>query len=292
MSRFLLIGGTGFIGEHVRAGLSAIRGSEVFTVSRERAESRLDLTTAGQRELTDLLYETAPTAVINCVGVMRGTPIEMTQANVVATARLLAAVARAAPKARVVHVGSAAEYGAVLEGRPVTEDTPCRPVGTYGMTKLGGTELIRAAAEDGVDAVSLRVFNAVGPGASADSLAGRVVECLREGREVQVAGAHHVRDFVDVRDVADAIVAAATVRGPLPPVLNVGSGRATAVTDVVSTLIDLAAPGTPVVTDGPLDEKSGAVAWQCADVTAVSATLGWKPSFDLATSLTDLWTSC
>ncbi|WP_176955238.1 NAD-dependent epimerase/dehydratase family protein [Sinosporangium album] len=289
MSRYLLFGGTGFIGEHVRAGLTAIRDAEVVVVSRETMSRTMDLSSAGQRQLTDLLYETAPAAIVNCVGATTGDPLTMTQANVVAVGRLLTAVARAAPRSRVVHLGSAAEYGAVPEGLPIDETVECHPVSHYGMTKLAGTELVRAAAGDGMDAVSLRVFNPVGPGATLGTLAGRLVARLSEGGDVRIAGLHHSRDFVDVRDVADAVVAAATVRGGLPPVLNIGSGRATAVRDLVESLVAIAAPDTRVVADGEPDAKSAAVTWQCADVTAAAHTLGWKPSLDLSTSLADLW---
>ena len=66
--------------------------------------------------------------------------------------------------ARLVHLGSAAEYGRGPGRAPVREDEPARPVGPYGVTKLAGTRLVELARTAGLPAVVLRVFNPVGPG--------------------------------------------------------------------------------------------------------------------------------
>src|SRR5206468_1837433 len=80
-------------------------------------------------------------------------------------------------------------------------------------TKLAGTCLVRTARAAGLDAVVLRVFNAVGAGMPANTLPGRVAAqlrtALRGGGEVRLGSLDTVRDFVDIRDIADAALAAA-----------------------------------------------------------------------------------
>lgn len=273
----LLLAANGFIGGHVRTALAE---SEVVAVSRDR----IDLVTASHEELAELLYEVAPTAVVNCAGATTGDAVALAEANVVAVARLLCAIRSAAPTARLVHVGSAAEYGAVPMGPPITEDAPCHPVSDYGLTKLAATELMRAAE----GTVVLRLFNVIGPGAPPESLPMKLALNLREEGDLIVGGMEVYRDFVDVRDAAAAVALAALAEGPLPAVLNVGSGRATAVRDLVGTLVEIAGPGTRVLAGA---QGSPAVPWQCADVTAVEEALGWRPTTALRTSLTDLWAS-
>jgi nucleoside-diphosphate-sugar epimerase len=218
----------------------------------------------------------------------------MVSGNVVAVANLVAALASA--PVRLIHLGSAAEYGHVPAGNPVTESTDPRPVGPYGITKLAGTEIVRAARSD---AVVLRVFNPIGPGMPASTLAGRVAAGLRGGDgddgEVRVGSLAAHRDFVDVRDVADAILAAAGSPGPLPPVLNVGSGRATPLREVVTCLTEIAGPGRRIVEEATGGSaRSAEVSWQQADIGAIGRALGWAPATDLTTSLRDLWedTAC
>lgn len=287
--RLLLIGARGFIGRHVRTRAA---DCEVVTVSRSPGggDVCLDPATAGPEEVAGLIRAVAPDAVLNCGGATRGTAAELVTGNVVAVAGLVAGLTLAAPShpVRLVHLGSAAEYGSVPQGTPITESAEPRPVGPYGVTKLSGTELVRASR---LDTVVLRVFNPIGPGLPGSTLAGRIAVDLHAGAdEVRVGPLAAYRDFVDVRDVAGAILAAARARGPLPPVLNVGSGRATPLREVADRLAEHAGPGRKVAEDAAGGSaRSAGVAWQQAGIDAIGHALGWAPATDLATSLRDLW---
>ncbi|MFI6295678.1 NAD-dependent epimerase/dehydratase family protein [Nonomuraea sp. NPDC050790] len=276
-----MFGAAGFIGRHVRAALGE---RDVVAVPR----GRIDLAASGHAELTGLMYEVAPDVVINCAGATGGDPVTLARDNVVAVARLLATLAVAAPRAKYVQIGSSAEYGRVPMGPPITEDAACDPLGAYGLAKLAGTELVRAAAADGLDASVLRVFNVIGPGAPPDSLPAKLALALRDGGDLVVGGQDGYRDFVDVRDVAEAVASAAVADGPLPPVLNIGSGRATPVRELVSTLVEVARPGARVL---PGAGPSPAVPWQCADITRAAGSLSWRPRTTLRESLEALWSS-
>ena len=68
--------------------------------------------------------------------------------------------------ARLVHIGSAAEYGPGAIGQPVAETTPPRPLSPYGIAKLAATSssASRPGGRRGVaGSRGLRVFNALGP---------------------------------------------------------------------------------------------------------------------------------
>jgi nucleoside-diphosphate-sugar epimerase len=298
VSRVLLLGSTGFLGRHVRERLLAAPDVEVVTATHG-ADTRVDL--AGP-DAARILTELDPDVVINCAGVTSGDPAVMAAGNVIVPANLVEALQaldrRTARRHRLVHLGSAAEYGKVDDGVAVREDHPERPIGIYGVTKLAATRLVRAATLAGFDGVVLRVTNPVGPGAPPVSLAGRMVGEIRRasasGSDVTTGPLDDVRDFVDVRDVADAIVLAAT-RPPgapaPPPVLNVGSGIPTPVRAVVDGLVAASGftGGVRILRDG--SPRSAAVPWQQSDVRAIDVALGWRPVRDLDTSLRELWLS-
>ncbi|GAA0415901.1 hypothetical protein Acor_56680 [Acrocarpospora corrugata] len=280
----LLVGASGFVGRHVRERLRAVPGVELVVSGRSLGPARLDLAATALPELSGLLADVRPTAVVNCAGVIHGPAAELVAGNVTGVARLVRAMGDAVPGARLVQVGSAAEYGA--HAVPVREDAECRPLGEYGLTKLAGTELVRAAARDGQDAVVLRLFNPIGPGAPVTSVTGRLIAGLRAGGELRLGGTGDVRDFVDVRDAADAIVAAALAPGRLPPVLNLGTGRGVTVRELVTVMIEVADWRGHVVLD---DDGGSALPWSCADVAAIRAVLGWQAGTGLRDSLADAW---
>ncbi|MER7495000.1 NAD(P)-dependent oxidoreductase [Streptomyces pharetrae] len=289
----LVLGATGYLGGHIAEGLRALPGARVLVGGRSPgADVPVDLASARPRDLAAALAAAAPDAVVNCAGATGGDAVTLAEVNARGPAVLCAALREAAPEARLVHLGSAAEYGPGTPGRPVPESAATRPAGPYGATKLAGTVAVTAS---GLDAVVLRVGNPVGPGAPAAGLPGRVAGLLAgAGRDADAVlrlgdlSAH--RDFVDVRDVARAVRSAVTAPGPLPPVLNIGGGAAVPVRDLVRALARVAGFRGRVVEAGTGSARSAQVSWQCSDITAAGNALGWRPAHSLDDSLTALWT--
>ncbi|MEV4661870.1 NAD(P)-dependent oxidoreductase [Micromonospora echinofusca] len=287
MRRILVLGASGFLGTHVRRALEV----DGDLVCPTRAEC--DLTRCGTEELRALLTSVRPDAVVTCAGAVSGTAADLVLANTVVAARLVEAVAVAAPAARLVRLGSAAEYGPTPNGSSVSEDDPAEPVSDYGVSQAAATRLTELAARAGrVDAVVLRVFNPIGPGLPATTLLGRVAAQLSRptpGAELRTGPLDAHRDFVDVRDVAAAVRAA--VHAPALPVrvVNVGSGRAVGVRDAVRLLVETAGATVRLTEDRTPPTRSAAVDWIRADIRRARSTLGWAPRHDLADSIRTVW---
>jgi NDP-hexose 4-ketoreductase len=295
--RLMIIGASGFLGSHVwRRAVAA--GLEVCTAGRSELPASpshhlVDLATDDPEGIAALLTAAAPDVVVNCAGATAGNPDVLAAVNVTGTYALARAMLLADRPFRLVHLGSAAEYGYSEPGVPVTESAPPRPASVYGATKLAGTRLVQLAAAAGLNAVVLRVFNPVGPGAPEEGLPGRLAAELRRaltcGTEVRLGSLDAVRDFVDVRDVADAVLAAAA--GPVPPhpVLNIGSGQGVPVRALAKELLAISGCTVAIREDAPGSARSAGLMWQQADIARATAGLGWQPQRDLATSLGDLW---
>ncbi|EEP74390.1 NDP-hexose 4-ketoreductase [Micromonospora sp. ATCC 39149] len=284
----LVFGGSGFIGGHVRAALHP----HAALVCPGRRD--LDLVACGVDELGALLRACRPDAVVACTGRMDGRVDELVAANVSVTAKLVEAVAAHAPGARLVRIGSAGEYGPVPHGHAAAESDEARPVSEYGLTHLTATRLVElAAAARRVDGVTLRVFNPIGPGLSADTVLGRVATLLRRatppGGPVTVGPLSAHRDFVDVRDVAAAVVAAVRARRLPERVYNVASGRAVPVREAVRLMVEVAGFTGGVRENQPAPGRSAAVDWMCGDISRAARDLGWTPSYDLAESVKASW---
>ncbi len=299
--RVLLLGASGFLGRAVGDALDAdplvaavVRVGSHVSPGAPGGWVRHDLLSTSPDDLVALLRDTRPDVVVDCVGKLAGSEEAIVAANVVVPARLLDAVPVGAPGARLVVIGSAAEYGVVPRGTPVGEDAPTAPVGTYGITKLATTQLVRAAVTAGrIDGVVLRVFNPLGPDLPTENLIGRAAACLLEalGAAEDVVrlgplGAH--RDFVDVRDVATAVRTVALTGTAGETVLNVGSGVATSARHAVARLAGIAGFRGRIEESDPPPARSAAVDWIAADITRLRR-LGWRPQHDLDNSLRAVW---
>ncbi|MFG1806868.1 NAD-dependent epimerase/dehydratase family protein [Streptomyces sp. NPDC049040] len=304
MTRILLLGGGGFLGAPVAARLRALPGAAVLhagraarghgpdgghgTRGRPLPDLHVDLGTVPVDVLAGGLGALVPDVVVNCAGLTAGPASALASVNARGAAVLCEAMAAAVPAARLVHLGSAAEYGPAVPGTALAESAPARPAGVYGATKLAGT---LAVAGSRLDAVVLRVFNPVGAGAPGSGLPGRLAAAFRgappDGR-VRTGDLGAYRDFVDVTDVAEAVALAATAAGPLPPVLNVGSGAATLVRDLAAELAGLCGFTGRIEESGAGSERSAEVSWMRADISLTAATLGWQPVRSLHDALAAL----
>lgn len=295
----VVLGATGFLGRHIAdafeaAGDGVLRVSRTAPAGAAKRRAALDLTAATTDDLTAFLAAHRPDVVVNAAGtVWQADERRMRELNDAFVRRLVAALPRLPAPVRLVQLGSVHEYGPTPVGVPLTEDLPASPVGTYGRTKLRGTRWVLDAAGDGLDAVVVRIANACGPGAPPESLLGKVAtELARRSAhpdtpgELRLAPLRARRDFVDVRDAADAVVTAAAA--PRCLLVNIGRGEAVPVRHLVERMITLSGIPVRLVEEAPVDGTRSTTEWQRTDITRARRSLGWHPRRDLDESLRDL----
>lgn len=298
LTRCLVLAGRSFIGRHIVERLRR-SGFEVMFTSRRSAPGVFrccDL--LNQPDVDDLIAETQPDWVLSLAGIPRHDPVGATRLHVDGTRHLLNAVERRCPAARIVLMGSAAEYGRVPASHlPIQEDCPSGTGSGFGALKFAQTQLAQDFAERrGLDVVSLRPFNVVGPGQPEHYLAGSLINRLRArkgggGTEpITVANGNSTRDFVDVRDVADAAVAIVRLlphqSGRLR-VFNVCTGRETSVRQLAQYLCDLA--GGCDLIDPEVSSSGLEIDRSSGDPKKLEHAVGWRPMISWQQSLDDAW---
>ncbi|MFD3540798.1 NAD-dependent epimerase/dehydratase family protein [Streptomyces sp. NPDC058662] len=293
-----VLGATGSIGRQVSAAF-ARAGHEVLGVARRPAPHAaglpfvpLDLASAAPGEITELLASHDVGVVVNATGGWAVTEEAMHQAHVTLVDRALAAVAALPKRPRFVQVGSIHEYGFVPPGTSIDESVAPDPSTPYARTKLAGSTAVLEAARAGdVDGVVLRAVNVCGPHPSQASFLGTVLHRLRgvaPGERLQLMIADAARDYIDVRDVASAVLRAADAAAP-GTVFNIGRGETPTMRELVTTLVEVAGfpPGTVEETGGAVESKGGG--WTKADIRYAERVLGWRPVIGLRDSLRDMW---
>lgn len=292
----VVLGGTGCVGGGACAALAG-QGYDVHVVARRPVDdppghrfTQIDVATAGRAALVRTLADAA--VVVNATGGWLPTEVDDERQHVHLVAELVEAVAALPGRPRLVQVGSIHEYGPVPAGGAVDESVDPRPTTSYARTKLAGSRLVLDATRAGrIDGVVLRAVNVYGPHVTPASFLGTVVDRLRtaatEGGRVELAVADVQRDFVDVRDLADAIARGATAAPATGRVVNIGRGEALPLRDLVRLVASTAglplelAPGTSVGSRG--------AGWTRADIGLARALLGWSPLFGPQESVRDMW---
>ncbi len=297
LRRVLVTGGAGFIGSNVARLVLEETGAEVVVLDDLSSGYRTNLEGLPVSFIEGDVRDPATVhrAIDGCdtvfhlaasVGNTRSIddPIRDSEINVLGTLRVLEA-ARRAGTSKIVYSSSAGIFGE-LKTLPIREDHPIDPDTPYGASKLGGEKLCLAYAKlYPMAGVCLRYFNVYGVNQRYDAY-GNVIPIFAHrvlhGEPILIFGdGEQTRDFVNVRDVAQANLRAAQTSG-LSGAFNVASGTRITINRLAELVIGES--GLRSVTQyGP--PRKGDVRHSLADISAAEHAFGYRPSVPLETGL-------
>ena len=253
--KVLVTGGAGFIGSHLVDALSEA-GCSVVVLDNFRNGRRENLATAVQQGRTRILEgdivdpETCRQALdgvevvfhLACLGVRHSLhdPVENHQVNALGTLNLLEASRRAGIK-RFLYMSTSEVYGAAITF-PLTEQATTWPTTVYGGSKLAGEHYASAYGVCfGLPVVRVRTFNNYGPrahfaGDSGEVIPRFILRALAGEPPVIFGDGSHTRDFLYVRDCAEALIAIAESEALVGDLVNLGYGEEIRI-DTLASLI-------------------------------------------------------
>ncbi|TLM76679.1 MAG: NAD-dependent epimerase/dehydratase family protein, partial [Actinobacteria bacterium] len=235
------------------------------------------------------LAAAAPALVFHLAGAIALSPAAdaaaLAQANVTATAAVVAGCAGLPDLRLCVHTGTCAEYGDLREDSD--EGSPVAPTTAYGATKAAATVIARTiAGERGVPLAVLRPYNLYGEWEAPARLVPHVALSLLEGRKVPLTGGEQAKDYLYVGDLARAyLAAAASADAATGGVFNVASGECVTVREVVEALCDALGADRALLRFGEVPYRENEMWRQSASVARIRTTLRWEPAQTLASGM-------
>ena len=297
----LVTGGAGFVGSALVRDLVG-RGRDVVVLddlSTGRAELLDDLAAdhveivvgdvRAPASFADRLRDAKTVYHLACVNLRRSLqdPFAAHDVNATGTLQLLEA-ARAVGVGRFVHVSSSEVYGPARTV-PMAEDHPTEPTTAYGASKLAGEAYARAHhLRYGMPVVVVRPFNAMGPDAHHEGDSGEVIprfmlRALAGQAPIVFGDSTHTRDFLVVKDCAEALVRIAETDAVVGDIVNLGYGEETRIGDLGRLV--LAATGRTDLQVQCEAERPGDVPRLWVDPAKLRAATGWRPRTTLAEGL-------
>ena len=317
---WLLTGGAGYIGSHVAdAFLASGKDVVIYDSLYQGLESRIEYLRKKYNKEIPLIvadirdtakfdevlttykpYGIVHTAALKAVGESMEKPDEYFEVNFHATTKMLELISKHGIK-NFIFSSTAAVYGAPDHSNPIKEDDPKNPISPYGASKLAAEgEVNKFLAIQGNHGTSLRFFNVVGTAApelldnSVENLVPIVINKLKAGQPPVIYGTDYptpdgtcIRDYVDVRDIAGAHLAAADSTAVLPLAMNVGTGRGGSVREVIKLVCEAAGRNDVVASEQ--ERRAGDPAFLCADVSLIKSAIGFSSKYSLEASTESLF---
>ena len=240
MKRVLIFGSKGVIGRQLVKECMVKFGPNSLTLPA-KSDNSWDI--VNSKSVSELIEGSKPDLIFNSAVSYEENFSEAVGVNVIGSQNILESVHRLGLKARVILIGSAAEYGNVsAQENPIPETRVLKPYSIYGMTKALQTSLAHFYAPLGVDVIVARLFNISGRGLSERTVLGSVEKQIEELKKsqrtsIEVGDLDVIRDYISAEDAAKKLMKIVSY-GKTGEVYNVASGVGSNVGDIVRNVLE------------------------------------------------------
>ena len=294
--KVLLVGGTGFIGQHILARLLTL-GADVTVMALFRpgeyegellSKCNIIKGDVSQPVNRKVISETNWNIVINVGGFINQgqdaqSDIETFTGHLLHVRELVSILPNTLE--RFVHAGSAVEYGD--NPVPHREDMRERPLTPYAAAKVAATHYLQMLyRSSGFPSVILRPFFIYGPGQDRGKFLPWAIEQAKAGYDIRMTAGEQSRDPIHVKDVADAFVRASVIEAAIGEVINVASGNPITIKDIASKIEKIAGKGHFLI--GSLPYREGEIMRSEADVKKLINILGILPSSTIDDGISEI----
>jgi dTDP-glucose 4,6-dehydratase len=301
----LVTGAGGFIGSHLVEELVK-RGNEVRAFVRYTSSSSAGnlayLPDASRREIKiisgdirdpdavrsaadgcDIIFHLAASIAIPYSYVH---PREVLETNLMGTLNVLTA-ARDLKVGRVIHTSTSEVYG-TAQSVPIDERHPLQGQSPYSASKIAADKLAESFYRSfGIPVAVVRPFNTYGPRQSDRAVIPAIIAQGLMKNEIKLGALEPSRDFTYVADTVRGFIRIAEVDEALGEEINLGTGRAISIGELVRMICALLGKESfQVIEESARLRPKTSEVWRLeADNSKAKRLLGWEPNVALSRGL-------
>ena len=301
LKKVLVTGGAGFIGSHVvdrlvNEGydvrvLDDLSSGKLDNIQRHLSSGKVEFVKGDIRDASFVTKSLDGVNVVIHMAALVSVPLSVENPNLTFDINLSGTLNLLRSSViekvdRFVFISSCAVCGDP-ESLPVTEETRVNPISPYAESKLIGERYCLGFSDRQLlKSVVLRFFNVYGPRQGMNDYSGvitRFIESCKQKLPLTINGdGSQTRDFVNVKDIAEAVLASTKTRDAVGEIFNIGSGKHTSISELAKTVIELAAVDPKICYRKP---RAGDIKDSYADITKAKKLLGYEPKVSLRDGL-------
>ena len=289
--KILLTGGTGFLGRYVTKELLS-KGITPTILTRNLHTEILN-NHGGIPNLVKMdLFDVAtlknfleifkPSVIIHLAGCINQTGKNsdiLEKFNFEVTAKLLE-LADLIKVKKFILTGTADEYG--FQACPQVETMPAMPVSDYALSKNKAVNYaLSLFKNNNLPIVILRPFTVYGAGQPAKMFVSQAIEAAVKRIPFEMSEGRQKRDLLFVTDFVSAIIKTLMADGIEGETFNVGSGESIALEKLAKRIWEIAGADGELLKIGARQTAQNELHDTQADVSKISARLGWRPKVSL-----------
>jgi UDP-glucose 4-epimerase len=303
----LITGGLGFLGSTLAIRLVALGarvvlldgmlpdlGGNYFNIEPVKDRVELIIAELGDRAVVDRQVKNKDlifnVAMHSCHLESMSNPIYDLETNVIPQFHFLESLRYNNPEARVIYIGSRAQFGRALT-IPITEATPPNPLDIYAATKQA-VEWYHLLYKNicGLQVTSLRLGNTYGPRHQMRhakyGVQNYLVRLALDDQEIKIFGdGSQKREMIYVEDVISCLLLLGANPGCIGHVYCIGSAESITFLHLVQEIIRVCGTGRYVHVPWPDDRKAIEVGDVVTDFSILRDHTGWQPATLLAEGL-------
>jgi UDP-glucose 4-epimerase len=297
-------GGAGFIGSHVVDRLVAdgcwvrvvdnLSTGRLQNITGHLERGKVDFVEGDIRDASVVEKSVEDVDVVVHSAAVTSVPLSVENpsftfdVNVKGTMNLLRACAEK-KVGKFVFVSSCAVYGEP-KFLPVTEEHPTNPISPYAESKLAAEKFCLGFHEKQLlRSVVLRLFNVYGPRQGMNDYSGVITQFIDRGSRglplIIYGDGLQTRDFVNIRDVVQAVSSAVEREYAEGKVFNIGFGMPVSVNELAEAFLESAKLDLEVLHEEP---RLNEIRHSYADISKAKKLLRYRPIVSLKAGLRTL----